>query len=84
MPTHTPDPDDDLVYVADRAELRGQTGFRHLTRKRRAGVEGQNWAHPGGNSTARCGASCWLAGSTEPPPTGDCNSCFRDIPEDQR
>jgi hypothetical protein len=79
MPNHRPDPDDSLVYTADRAELRGQTGFRHLSRARRAAIEGQNWAKPGATATARCGASCWLAGEGEPTPQGDCRSCFNDV-----
>ena len=80
MGTHHPDPTDDLVFTFDRAEIRGSSGARHLSRARRAAIEGQAWAKPGSTATARCGTSGWLAAAGEPVPTGLCNSCFRDHP----
>lgn len=82
MPTHHPDPTDDLVFTYDRAEIRGSSGARHLSRAQRPEIEGQAWAKPGSTATARCGTSGWLAGQGEPAPIGICGSCFRDHPDD--
>ncbi len=78
-----PDPDDDLVWTANRAELRGAQGHRHLSRQQRPAIEGQSWAIPGRSVTARCGASVWLAGATEDPTDNRCGSCFKDQPEEE-
>lgn len=83
MGTHHPDPTDDLVFSHDRAEIRGSTGAKHLSRARREEIEGQTWAKPGATAIGRCGASGWLAGANEPIPNGLCRSCFRGFPESE-
>jgi hypothetical protein len=82
MGTHHPDPTDDLVFTHDRAEIRGSSGARHLSRARQTAIEGQAWAKPGAVATARCGTSGWLAAAGEPVPTGLCASCFRGYPNE--
>lgn len=80
MGNHRPDPEDELVWSFGRAEVRGASGARHLSRERRELLEHQPWVKPGRLATARCGTSGWFAGAAEPEPTGVCQACFRDLP----